>query len=256
MEQAARLIANPRPDREPAPSRRSLLSFFASTAAVAAVAATPAVAAPVVREHLELLAIGDQLSAMLEAYRGALRRRAEAVEAFESLCPPIPPDLVIRPSSPQCRWSIHDGITRENVNFLTLKRIDDKRIYDAKGLKIHIIQHDVPSTTKEGRRLRRLARMAMQFEKARDAALQSCGYLDAEEACSDAVYDLEKLAIEAARAPLPRTRHGVEILARVTTAIAEIADEFGNGITITNKAAALGRRLAEATLSIGTAAAA
>lgn len=117
---------------------------------------------------------------------------------------------------------------------------------------MHIIQHDVPSTTKEGRRLRRLARLATQFEKKRDAALKSSGYCDAEEACSDASYEIERLAIAAVNAPLPRTQQGVDILARMTSAIGEIADEFGNGVTIANKASALGRRLAEATLNVTT----
>jgi hypothetical protein len=197
-----------------------------------------------------LLAIGDQLSGLLDTYRSALKRRDESVALFERLCLPIPADLLLPPPSPQMRWADYCEITRENINFLTGKRIDDKRVYDAKALKIHIIQQGVPRTTKEGRRLRRLARIASQFEAKRDAALKVSGYLDADEACSDAAYEIERLAVASVKAPLPRTRHGVEVLARLTSAIGELADEFGNGVAIVNKAAALGRRLADATISI------
>ncbi len=235
-----------------APSnRRSFLggmaAIFAASPVVAAVpAATPL---PIV-EAPELLAIGDQLPGLLDVFRAALKHRDESVALFESQCLPIPTDLLLPPPSPQMRWADYCEITRENINFLTGKRIDDKRVYDAKALKVHIIQQDVPRTTKEGRRLRRLARTASQFETKRDAALKVSGYLDADEACSDAAYEIERLAVAAVKAPLPRTRHGVEILARLTSAIGELADEFGNRVTIVNKAAALGRRLAEATLSV------
>lgn len=233
-------------------NRRSFLGGIAAAVTMApavAIAAAPAKAAPIL-EAPELLAVGEQLPALLETYRGALKRRDEAVARFEQQCLPIPPDLVLPPPSPQMRWSDYCEITRENVNFLACKRIDDKRVYDAKALKIHIIQQEVPRTTKEGRRLRRLARIATKFEKDRDAALKTCGYLGAEEACSDAAYEIERLAIAAVNAPLPRTRHGVEILARMTSAIGEIIDEAGNGITLANKAGALGRRLADATMSV------
>lgn len=235
-----------------APSnRRSFLggmaAIFAASPVVAAVpAATPL---PIV-EAPELLVIGDQLPGLLHAFRAALKSRDESVALFESRCLPIPPDLLLPPPSPQTRWSDYREITRENINFLTCKRIGDKRVYDVKALKVHIIQHDVPRTTKEGRRLRRLARIASQFETKRDAALKVSGYLDADEACSDAAYEIERLAIAAVNAPLPRTRHGVEMLARITSAIGELVDEFGNGATLVNKAGAVGRRLAEATMSV------
>jgi hypothetical protein len=235
-----------------APSNRrsflgGLAAVFAATPVIAAVpAATPL---PIV-EAPELLAIGDQLPGLLDAFRAALKSRDESVGLFESQCLPIPIDLVLPPPSPQTRWADYCEITRENINFLTGKRIDDKRVYDAKALKVHIIQQDVSRTTKEGRRLRRLVRIATQFETKRDAGLKVSGYLDADEACSDAAYEIERLAIAAVKAPLPRTRHGVEILARLTSAIGELADEFGNGVTIVNKAAALGRRLADATMSV------
>lgn len=237
----------------PPAARRSFLALLSGAVALPATVAAAAPAArplPIV-EAPELLAIGDQLPGLLDAFRDALSRRTAAVALFESQCLPIPADLILPPPSPQLRWVDYQSITREHINFLTCKRIDDKRVFDAKALKIHIIQQDVPSTTKEGRRLRRLARIATQFEKKRDAALKASGYCDADEACSDASYEIERLAIATMTAPLPRTRHGVEILARMTSAIGEVADEFGNGITIVNKAAALGRRLAEATTEVG-----
>lgn len=235
-------------------NRRSFLGRIMAAAAMPAVAAAPAAAAVIpaskVDEVPELLAIGDQLPGLLDAFRAALKSRDESVALFEGQCLPIPTDLVLPPPSPQMRWADYCEITRENINFLTGKRIDDKRVYDAKALKVHIIQHDVPGTTKEGRRLRRLARIATQFEKARDAALRSSGWCDAEEACSDAAYDLEKLAIEATRAPLPRTQHGVEILARILSALGEVVDDVGYSATIINKATVLGVRLAEAVLGL------
>lgn len=235
-----------------APSkRRSFLGGMAAVfAATPVLAAAPAAKPAPIVEAPELLAIGEQLPGLLNAFRAALKRRDESVALFESQCPPIPADLVIPPPSPQFRWVDYQAITRENINFLTCKRIDDRRVYDGKALKIHIIEHDGPRTTKEGRRLRRLARIATQFEERRDSALKVSGYLDTEEACGDAAYEIERLAIAAVNAPLPRTRHGVEILARMTSAIGELVDEFGNGATLVNKAGALGRRLAEATMSV------
>lgn len=232
-------------------NRRSFLGGMAAVfAATPVLAAAPAARPAPIVEAPELLAIGDQLPGLLDAFRAALKSRDESVALFESQCLPIPPDLLLPPPSPQMRWADYCEITRENINFLTGKRIDDKRVHDAKALKVHIIQQGVPRTTKEGRRLRRLARIASQFETKRDAALKVSGYLDTEEACSDAAYEIERLAVAAVKAPLPRTRHGVEILARMTSAIGELVDEFGNGATLVNKAGALGRRLADATMSV------
>lgn len=246
---------SPPPSRTPA--RRGFLALLAGTVAMPAAA----VAAPLsgarttgpIIEAPELLAIGDQLSGLLDTYRSALKRRDESVALFERLCLPIPAELVLPPPSPQLRWVDYQAITRENVNFLTCKRIDDKRVYDSKALKIHIIQREVPSTTKEGRRLRRLARIATKFEKDRDAALSACGYLECEEAVSDAGYDLHKLARATIAAPLPRTPLGVGIVAQAMSAFGEILEEEGNAAPGVSIAAALGRRLAEGMLSITSA---
>lgn len=241
---------SPSPPRTPA--RRGFLALLAGTVAMpaAAVAATPAAKPLPIAEAPELLAIGDQLPSLLDTYRSALKRRDESVALFERLCLPIPAELVLPPASPQMRWSEYQPITRENVNFLTCKRIDDKRVYDAKALKVHIIQHDVPRTTKEGRRLRRLARIATKFERDRDAALKACGYLEHDEACSDADYDLLKLARAIVAAPMPRTAQGVGIVALMMSAMGDLMDEVGFAAPHVSIAATLGRRLAEATLSV------
>ena len=234
-----------------APSnRRSFLGGMAAVfATMPVLAAAPEARTEPITEAPELLAIGDQLPGLLDTYRSALKRRDESVALFERLCLPIPAELVLPPASPQMRWSEYQPITRENVNFLTCRRIDDKRVYDAKALKIHIIQQEVPSTTKEGRRLRRLARIAGKFEKDRDAALMACGYLECEEAVSDAGYDLHKLARATIAAPLPRTPLGVAITARMVSAFGEILEEEGNAAPGVSIAAELGRRLAEGMLS-------
>lgn len=51
-----------------------------------------------------------------------------------------------------------------------------RRIYDRRSLQVHLIVQDVSRTTKEGRRLRRLARLAKAYEAAKEAAAREAGY--------------------------------------------------------------------------------
>ena len=85
---------------EAAPSRRSLLSFLTGTVAVAGVTALPAStakAAPAIEETPELLAIGERLPTLIEAYRVAKQHKAEAAAKWEELRPTATDDLVENP---------------------------------------------------------------------------------------------------------------------------------------------------------------
>lgn len=80
-----------------APARRGFLALLTGAVALPATvaAAVPAATPLPIVEVPELLAIGDQLPGLLDAFRSALERRAAAVALFESQCLPIPADLAI-----------------------------------------------------------------------------------------------------------------------------------------------------------------
>jgi len=212
MEQAARLIANPRPDREPAPSRRSLLSFFASTAAVATTAAIPsvAIASPVAQEAPELLALGRRLDALARSRDAAVAKLDAAREVFERLKPSLPPELIAPvDETPQLTVVLRDWYSRQ------VARQDGQpvHIYDHYSLYAWKRNRGIDGRTKEGRRIERLRKISEQHY----AAMHEAGVAADIDAADRAVHGFVALfrdIVEEIVGIEPRTTAGMLVYAR------------------------------------------
>ena len=227
------------------PARRSFLA--ALTAAIAAPAAAtlpalPAKAEPMPEEAPELLVLGEKLAAAVDNYRTAKHNRTEAAARFASVCPPLPDDLICR-----SQMEVLSDLALAELDYLTCERVGSRHIYSATGVRIYILRHDVPRTTKEGRRLRRLARLATKFEREREAAYKTSGYGACESACDDAEAALGSACRSLCGAPLPLTSTGIAIIARAIMAVEEVDADHGNPVSA-GLSRSLGRRLAEALL--------
>jgi hypothetical protein len=237
-----------------APSnRRSFLGRIMAAAAIPAVAAAPAAAAvapaPKVDEVPELLALDDQLAEAVKLYGYIRERKAMAAMDFALIRAPEVPDELWAVPSP--RWPTHHlaSVTRVNVDRLTEEVIDDRRIYDAKALKIHILAQDVPTTTREGKRLRRLARLATTYERKVEAAVKASRYPDLAEEHQARLYDVQKILRAILHAPPPLTSIGFKVVARALLAVAAINEAEGRDHLTVGLGNALGVHLARAMLA-------
>lgn len=237
-----------------APSnRRSFLGRIMAAAAIPAVAAAPAAAAvapvPPIDEAPELLAIGEQLAEAVEQYGFIRERKAMAALDFATVrAPEVPEELW---AVPDARWPTHHlaSVTRVNVDRLTEEVIDDRRIYDARSLKIHILAQDVPTTTREGKRLRRLARLATTYERKVEAAVKASRYPDLAKEHQARLYDVQKILRAILHAPPPLTPAGLKIVARALLAVAEINEAEGKDHLTVGLGNALGIHLGKAMLA-------
>ncbi len=82
-------------------------------------------------------------------------------------------------------------------------------------MKAHIILSDLSRHTKEGRQLRRIARLAAKYEKDRKAAVAASGYSDAQEAMWPLRIELQDDFAKAALAIKPLTMKGIGIYAAI-----------------------------------------
>jgi hypothetical protein len=92
-----------------------------------------------------------------------------------------------------------------------------RRIYDRRSLQVRIISHDVPRTTREGRRLRRLARLAKGYEAAKCAAEREAGYWASQDAASDAARRITDLTRRLLKTE-PVTLAGARVIAECESA--------------------------------------
>lgn len=267
-------------------SRRSVLATMAAALAPAAGAAvvlpkvvgtaaavlvptetaTPALAPTGLgAESLELLALGVELEAKLEAYRVAAERLAEARATAAALWPAAPATIVSvagnRHTNPS--RNRYPGCMEEEVDFEG-RQWPDIGTGGGKGSPLPrfiavsgalaMLLDDVraePEAFEEGFEHELIARIAEAetYEDARAEAIEASGIEEAKaeaEACAE---DLRALADDVEEHP-PRTLAGVLIHARTLTACAE-AERDGLGLSSPVKAATiLGRGLAEAVLRV------
>lgn len=203
--------------------RAFLVGTAALAAAPVAIAVTPAVAAPAIQENPELLEIGRQIPALLETYRAALARKAEAAAIYERTRPPLPDELVW---STDYRWDRElsepeTDLERNAVYFATGR--SQRQTYRWKLVQSYIIRQELPRHTKEGKRLRKIARVAKKYERETAAALKASGYWLRDAELNDPISQMDKLAWKLHMRPelKPRTSKGVLIFASATLAIAE-----------------------------------
>ena len=127
--------------------------------------------------------------------------------------------------------------------------IDDRRIYDARALKIHILAQHVPTTTREGKRLRRLARLATTYERKVEAAVKASRYPDLADEHQARLYDVQKILRAILHAPPPLTPIGLKVVARALLAVAEINEAEGKDHLTVGLGNALGIHLGKAMLA-------
>lgn len=232
----------------PRPSRRSLLSFLTASAAVAGAATTAAATAvaplpPILDEHPEILALGRRVDELTEALNQARDRHQQSRRDFQSLCPAMPSELVA-PNSDRDLSNIESDIDEWIVS-------DDqgrRRIYNSRMVRAHVILMDVSRNTKEGKRLRRVARVAAKYETARNGAFKASNHEAAAEALEKAVYNVMKLMPGLLQVE-PKTPQGILVLAKALGAV-ESANNSGTFIAGQGRVAVLGVHLANALLRI------
>lgn len=224
-----------------------------AAAAIPAVAAAPAAAAvaPVatIAEVPELLALDEQLAEAVKLYGYIRERKAMAAWDFALVRAPEVPDELWAVSSP--RWPAHHlaSVTRANFDRLTEEVIDNRRIYDARALKIHILAQNVPTTTREGKRLRRLARLATVYERKVEAAVKASRYPDLADEHQARLYDVQKILRAILHASPPLTPIGLKVVARALLAVAEINEAEGKDHLTVGLGNALGIHLGKAMLA-------
>lgn len=229
-----------------APRRRSFLGALSAFVAAPAAVAVPAIAAtaPAPTELPELIEIGQKLTALFDEYRAAVAKKIEARETYEQTRPALPDDLIHRGRDSA-------GLVREETDINGATVWPDgaeapRWIYSAKDLQIHIIRHDTSRHTKEGRRLRRLAKIAKNYEAGTKAAHIASGYDDC---LGDAASVAGEINIAAAKLLKlePITLRGVLIVARAAMGVGGVL-ELGSARVVL--VAALGEHVAESLIRL------
>jgi hypothetical protein len=202
--------------------------------AAPAVVAAPAIAAqapltdvgnfPTSTESPELLALGEQLQSRLATYREAAARKVAARANYERIKPALPDELIVPEGSD------HLG----DLSVVEWNHIDHRasephrRIYDWRRVQIHIIGRDVPKTTKRGRQLRRLARLAKKHEAGMEAAIQQSGFHEAEDGARNAAEAICCLAVPLLQ-HTPASFVGLAIFAKALLAAQEVKKDLLEG---------------------------
>jgi hypothetical protein len=194
--------------------RRGFLgALFAApvVAAVPAIAAQAPLVAPVV-EAPELLAIGQRLPDFAARAHAAKTRLEEAVAAYAKLKPVLPSEVIAPEYGSMNVAELERGLDNEPI------RIESGRLrylYSSRKVKIRILESELPRNTKEGKRLRRIARLAAKYEKDREAAISASGYREASWARSRLQMEMQDDFAKAALAVKPLTMRGVAIYAAI-----------------------------------------
>jgi hypothetical protein len=136
----------------------------------------------------------------------------EARETFDRLKPTVPPEIVTSDGGGA-------AMVRDGDNEPT--QAEDGHgfifVHNSKHVRPHIILHEISRNTKEGRQLRRIARLAQKFEKDHAAAVRASGYNEARSAMVRLRMELQDID-QAARAIKPSTMEGVAVYAAILIA--------------------------------------
>lgn len=191
-----------------APARRRFLALLTGAAAAPVAVALPAIAAttaPAITEAPELLAIGELIAGLADALLVAVARHDAEKLKLEQTKPAVLPDELWAPerhwrsSFTECR-----GGGDEPVRW----------IYISKKVRSEIILNDISRHTKEGRRLRRIARIAKAYEDAHRAVWDTIDYFPTYDASRAAAAEYIASAEELLH-HAPVTMKGVLIIAGV-----------------------------------------
>lgn len=141
--------------------RRSLLAGLFAAPALATMPAMAAKAVPA--ESPALLDLGERLTVAAQDLLKAIELRDEATALYERTRPALPEILraKARDRDLVCQWEMTGGVF---VN-----------VYDSKAVRVRLVLTEPSRHSKEGKRLRRIARCAKAFEAADCAALDAAG---------------------------------------------------------------------------------
>lgn len=233
------------------PHRRGFLAALSAFVAVPAAVATPAIAAAAVQvepepaETPELLELGQDLRARLATYRDAAARLVAAREHYERIKPAVPDELIVPAGAD--RWS-NDGISAIETDIEGNEASPPRRLYHWKSLQVEIIVQDRSRHTKEGRRLRRLARLAKTYERAKEDAAKQAGYWDTRDAAYQAAWKVCNL-VQPLLQVTPVTMAGLRLYGEAIVAIEQARACVGSAVGHTYPIA-LGSHLAKALANI------
>ena len=208
----------PNPSRaSSAPARRGFLALLTGAAAagpaIALAAATePApIAGPVIEEAPGLIALGQQLEPLQERLTAAAERKREAMAAWVALRPPLPAEIIGRQGAGIAEWC---GM--ETQEFEEAARVEGREpsyVLRWHRLAAYIIHNEIPPRTKEGRRLRRLAKIAKAYWMQNDKARHAAKVDEALECLNTVMVDASSLAFDM-REFRPATFDGALLYAR------------------------------------------
>jgi len=243
-------------------NRRAILAGAATFAA--AMPATLALASPppataAAPENANLLALGEEIDPLLNAYRAAAERKREARAVAEALCPSLPDELVAKPKD-RLRWA---GCSEREID-VEGKDVWPPNYTGADGktyarlpreiLKGNLIKEAVARgniyaspRTKHGKEVRKLIEISEKYEAEREAAIERSGVLEAADTLYFSAVEIEVLAYEV-RKHEPATMIGIMIQARALGAHAE-AELDAHGFA-GRSGTVLGRELAASVLRI------
>lgn len=246
-------------------SRRALMAgarAFAVAAslppAIAAASALPH-SGPALSEDANLLALGEEIDPLLNAYRVAAERKRQARIIAEALLPPLPDELVVKPKD-RLPWA---GCAEREID------VEGKDVWppdytgaDGKTyarwprpiLKGNLIKEAIARgniyasrRAKRGKEVWKLIGISEKYEAERAAAIERSGVLEAADHLYFSAVEIEVLAYEV-RKHEPVTMIGVMIQARALAAHAE-AELDAHGF-VGRSGTVLGRELAASVLRI------
>jgi len=224
------------------------MSALSSMTLVPALAlASPSIAGPTIdSEDPRAVELGKRIELLLQDYNEIFKRQAEAYATFLRIRPTLPEQLVVSRENHlfirSCAVDESDLISSSAVN-------NPRRILDSKLLRDqnHRIELRIKMSSKLRREVRRLTRLATQYEKTLQAALAESRYPVIEQEMRRVALDLEQVAY-ALRDVHIHTMEGVLILARTLSTFEKA--EVSAGKLIGGSAQILGSKLAEAFLRI------
>jgi hypothetical protein len=139
----------------------------------------------------------------------------EARVAFDRLKPTPPPEIVV-PEGQHHRWGkmVRDVDNEPARGEDGYSFID---VFESKQVRAHIILNDIARNTKDGRQLRRIARLAEKFDKDHAAAVRASGFWEARSEMVGLRMELQEIG-EAALAIKPSTMEGIAVYSAIVIA--------------------------------------
>lgn len=245
-------------------SRRALMAGARVFAVAASLPPTIAAASvlphsgPALSEDANLLALGEEIDPLLNAYRAAAERKRQARVMAEALCPPLPDELVRGPKDEWASWCVEREVDVEGQNIWPPDYLGadgktyarrPREILKADLIKKAIAESEIYASrrSKRGKEIWRLIGISEKYEAERAAAIERSGVLEAADHLYFSAVEIEVLAYEV-RKHEPVTMIGIVIQARALAAHAE-AELDAHGF-VGRSGTVLGRELAASVLRI------